>query len=193
MIGKLKGIVDSIFDEYLILDVQGVGYLVFASLRVLEKITLQQPISLWIESVFAQDQPPRLFGFQSLEERDWFKKLQTVQGVGGKAALNILSALDIEGLKHALFSEDVNMIKKAEGIGPKLATRIVSELKGKILSSNQALTPKSEGEDAVLALVNLGYKRPEALDALKAVYKDSGKDLSIHAIIPAALKILTRK
>ncbi len=190
MIGKLKGMIDTLLEDHVILDVQGVGYLVACSGRLLSKSSPSQPLSLWIETIFSQENL-RLFGFETLEEKEWFKRLQLVQGVGAKAALNILSALSIPELENALATGDQTAIRRAEGVGPKLATRIVTELKDKG-SLNNTLTPSIPDDDAILALVNLGYKRGEAIDALKKVRKDQGDQASLNTLLPAALQLLSK-
>src|SRR5690242_14303716 len=122
MIGKLKGQVDTVFEEGLILDVQGVGYVVGCSSRLLTRLVPGASLTLWIETIFSQDNL-RLFGFEALEDKEWFKRLQLVQGVGAKAALNILSALSVAELECALATGDQTAIRRAEGIGPKIAVR----------------------------------------------------------------------
>jgi Holliday junction DNA helicase RuvA len=190
VIGKLKGVIDTIFEDNIILDVNGVGYLVACSSRILSKIILKSPLSLWIETIFSQENL-RLFGFETLEEKEWFKRLQLVQGVGAKAALNILSALSISDLEHALATSDQTAIRRAEGVGPKLATRIVTELKDKGSLMPFAQTTNID-DDALLALVNLGYKRNDAIEALKKARKEQGENASINSLLPAALQLLSK-
>ena len=131
MIGKLKGLVDQIDEDGLIVDVGGVGYLVAASARTLRALpALGQPVTLHIETQVREDSL-RLFGFLTLAERDWFRLLQSVQGVGAKVALGILGALSGEALSAAIARQDKAMMARAPGVGPKLAARLVLELKDK--------------------------------------------------------------
>src|SRR3982750_57157 len=131
MIGKLKGIIDSYGEDYIILDVQGVGYQVHCSARTLQALPAQgEPVSLAIETHVREDQI-RLFGFQSDIEREWFRLLQTVQGVGTKVALAILSTLRPADLASAIAMRDKAMVARSPGVGPKVAERVVTELKDK--------------------------------------------------------------
>ena len=131
MIGKLKGVVDTVEEEALILDVNGVGYLVSASARTLRAIpAVGEPTELLIETYVRED-AIRLFGFLTAGERDWFRLLQSVQGVGAKVALGILGALSAEALSTAVARQDKSMMARAPGVGPKLAARLVLELKDK--------------------------------------------------------------
>ena len=131
MIGKLKGIVDSVEEEALILDVNGVGYLVSASARTLRALpAVGEPTELLIETHVRED-AIRLYGFLTAGERDWFRLLQSVQGVGAKVALGILGALSAEALSAAVARQDKAMMARAPGVGPKLAARLVLELKDK--------------------------------------------------------------
>src|SRR5580704_11982203 len=131
MIGKLKGIIDSVEEEALILDVNGVGYLVSASARTLRAIpAVGAPAELLIETYVRED-AIRLYGFFTAGEREWFRLLQSVQGVGAKVALGILGALSAEALSTAVARQDKAMMARAPGVGPKLAARLVLELKDK--------------------------------------------------------------
>ncbi len=189
MIGKLRGTIDTIFEDTLILDVNGVGYLVGCSARFLSKSSVSAFLSLWIETIFSQENL-RLFGFETLEEKEWFKRLQLVQGVGAKAALNILSALSVSELEHALATSDQSAIRKAEGVGPKLATRIVTELKDK--GSLSVFQGTNIDDDVLLALINLGYKRNEALDAVKKAKKEQGESSTLGGLLQASLQLLSK-
>ena len=189
MIGKLKGTIDTIFEDTVILDVNGVGYLVGCSSRLLSKSAPNSSLSLWVETIFSQENL-RLFGFETLEEKEWFKRLQLVQGVGAKAALNILSALSVPELEHALATSDQSAIRKAEGVGPKLATRIVTELKDK--GSLSPFQGSNIDDDVLLALINLGYKRNDALEAVKKVKKEQGDVLTLGALLQSALQLLSK-
>src|ERR1700732_1256918 len=174
MIGKLKGVIDSYGEDFVILDVNGVGYLVHCSGRTLQELpAVGEAVALSIETHVREDQI-RLFGFASGGEREWFRLLQTVQGVGTKVALSILGTLKPADLASALALRDKAMVARSPGVGPKVAERIVTELKDKApddadldpavirlsgaLDERRAPQPVS---DAVSALVNLGYGSPE--------------------------------
>lgn len=203
MIGKLKGIIDSYGDDFVILDVNGVGYVVQCSTRTLQK--LPQPgeaASLAIETQVRED-AIRLFGFTSDAERDWFRLLQTVQGVGAKVALAILSTLSVGELGTAVGTQDKAMIGRAPGVGPKLAQRLVSELKDKapvfghvdpavvrLAGEDEAKGAPKPVQDAISALVNLGYGRPQAAAAIAASVKALGEAAQTSALIRQGLKEL---
>jgi Holliday junction DNA helicase RuvA len=173
MIGKLKGLIDSVSEDALILDVNGVGYVVAASARTLRNLPAAgAAATLHIETQVREDSI-RLFGFLTESERDWFRLLQSVQGVGAKVALAILSIFSSGELADAIALQDKAMVARAPGVGPKLAARIVAELKDKgpaggaelgvaIAGVDQAAKLPKAAEDAVLALVGLGYGRPQA-------------------------------
>jgi len=204
MIGKLKGIVDSVDDDGLILDVQGVGYLVSASARTLRALPpMGQAAALLIETHVRED-AIRLYGFLTAAERDWFRLLQNVQGVGAKVALGILGALSSEALSTAIQRQDKAMLSRAPGVGPKLAARLVTELKDKApafggVDFGPARTDAGEpsklpkaAEDAVLALVGLGYARPQALAAVAKGFASLGAEAQTAALIRLALKELAQ-
>ncbi len=208
MFAKLTGKIDTLFQDSLILDVNGVGYHVFASGRTLGAIGSHgDPASLLIETHVREDHI-HLYGFASVAERDWFKILTAVQGVGARSGLAILTACPPDKLIIAIAANDTAILRQAEGVGPKLATRIVSELKSKVENMNiggAAITPhpasplkrgeeKKEApnadQDAVSALVNLGYGRTEAFSAVMNVRQKSN-DNSLNEIIKLALKELS--
>jgi Holliday junction DNA helicase RuvA len=204
MIGKLKGLVDRIDEDGLIVDVGGVGYLVSASARTLRALpALGQPVTLHIETQVREDSL-RLFGFLTLAERDWFRLLQSVQGVGAKVALGILGALSGEALSAAIARQDKAMMARAPGVGPKLAARLVLELKdkspapgvdelGRVIGATESGSklPKA-AEDAVLALVGLGYGRPQAAAAVAKGFAALGAEAATAALIRAGLKELAQ-
>ena len=204
MIAKLKGIIDSVADTHAVVDVQGVGYLVQASTRTLGNLSVGEAFSLHIETVVRED-AISLFGFADLEEREWFKLLQSVQGVGARVALAILAIHAPAKLSMILAAQDKAAISQANGVGPKLATRIVSELKDKTISlpsgsSAQLETPKedtpaaptSANGDAISALENLGYGRSEAYSAVATASADLGADADVSKLISGALKALAK-
>lgn len=199
MIGKLKGLLDSTGDGFLILDVNGVGYRVFCSNKTLAKMPPSgQPAALLIETQVREDHI-HLFGFADAAEKSWFALLTTVQGVGAKVGLAILSVLSSEELAMAIASGDAKTLSRANGVGPKLAVRIVTELKGKTgaaLCAAGTDTPSGEVlqgtnsavNDAVSALVNLGYARMDAAMAVSKVYKKLGEKAPVGSLIREALK-----
>jgi holliday junction DNA helicase RuvA len=204
MIGKLKGIVDSVEEEALVLDVNGVGYLVSASARTLRAIpALGEPTELLIETYVRED-AIRLYGFFTAGERDWFRLLQSVQGVGAKVALGILGALSAEALSTAVARQDKAMMARAPGVGPKLAARLVLELKDKApamsvadfahADSGRDQAPKlaKSAEDAVLALVGLGYAQAQAAAAMARISGQLGPAAETAALIRAGLKELAQ-
>ncbi len=200
MIAKLKGILDSTGDGFLILDVNGVGYRVFCSNKTLAKMPpAGQAASLLIETQVREDHI-HLFGFADAVEKGWFSLLTTVQGVGAKVALAILSVLNAEELSMAVMSGDSKSVTRANGVGPKLAVRIVTELKGKTGNFDTAGASgivgdvSTDGEqgsavgDAVSALVNLGYARMDAAMAVNKALKNRGAQASVSDLIRDALK-----
>ncbi len=203
MIGKLKGVVDSYNEDFIILDVHGVGYVVQCSARTLQKLPpVGEAAALAIETQVRED-AIRLFGFTSDAERDWFRLLQTVQGVGTKVALAILSILAPGELAAAIATQDKAMVARASGVGPKLAARIVAELKDKtpafgaidpavmrLAGEDDAKTAPQPAQDAISALVNLGYGRPQAAAAVAASLKAIGDSADASALIRRGLKEL---
>lgn len=216
MIAKLKGIVDTIAEDCLIIDVNGVGYLVFASAKTLGRLVLNASASLMIETIVREDSIS-LYGFADALEKEWFNTLTKVQGVGAKVCLAILSVLTPTQLAQAIAAQDKNSFARANGVGPKLAARIVTELKDKIVSVPIAEVAKdinvavgkddkvvdefvnyednlvvrdddpAKMEDAISALVNLGYQRLEAYKAVNRVLVNS-PDADMGEIIKLALR-----
>jgi holliday junction DNA helicase RuvA len=204
MIGKLKGVIDSVEEEALILDVGGVGYLVSASARTLRALPAQgEPAELLIETHVRED-AIRLYGFLTAGERDWFRLLQSVQGVGAKVALGILGVLSAEALSAAIARQDKAMMARAPGVGPKLAARLVLELKDKApalavadlahVEAGFERAPKlaKAAEDAVLALVGLGYAQPQAAAAVARISAQLGPQAETAALVRAGLKELAQ-
>lgn len=202
MIGKLSGVVDSLDEDGLVLDVNGVGYLVAASARTLRSLPpIGEPLALLIETQVRED-AIRLYGFLTVVERDWFRLLQSVQGVGAKVALGILGALTPDALSTAIASQDRAMMARAPGVGPKLAARLVMELKDKApalggvdfgaAQPDSGLKLPKEAEDAILALVSLGYARPQATSAIARCSAQLGSEAQTAALIRAGLKELAQ-
>ncbi len=198
MIAKLTGRLDEIGIDHLVIDVQGVGYLVQASARTLAALGGQDDIATVFTEMQVSETDMRLIGFSTKEERDWFRLLISVQGVGGKVALAIQSALEADELATAIGSEDAAMVARANGVGPKLASRIVNELKDKVgalagLGSGAKLAASGgagggHAADAAAALTGLGFKPAEASVAVKAALEELGKDASLDALVRMALK-----
>ncbi len=200
MIGKLSGIVDSVVEDHAILDVNGVGYLVHCPASTLSRLSAGAPAALMIETKVSDD-AIRLYGFSSAEEREWFRLLQTVQNVGARVALNVLSALSPRDLQRALALSDKAAIGRANGVGPKLALRIVTELKDK--APSMMLRDAADGEyavpvaprgpeaDAVAALVKLGYSPVQAAEAIARTARDLG-EAPVEALIRESLRAMGR-
>jgi Holliday junction DNA helicase RuvA len=205
MIGKLKGVVDSYREDAIVLDVGGVGYLVHCSARTLQELPrVGEPATLAIETHVREDQI-RLFGFSTDIEREWFRLLQTVQGVGTKVALAILSTLKPGELATAIAMRDKAMVARAPGVGAKVAERIVTELKDKapaytdidpaLVRLSGALDEKRAPgpvTDAVSALVNLGYGQPQAAAAIAAAARSAGEAAEVRTLIRLGLKELAK-
>jgi Holliday junction DNA helicase RuvA len=204
MIGKLKGLVDSVSEETLILDVNGVGYVVAASARTLRHLPAVGEASILHIETQVREDAIRLFGFLIEAERDWFRLLQTVQGVGAKVALAILGILSLAELVQAIALQDRAMVARAPGVGPKLAARIVAELKDKApalgvvdiggeIGGAAPTGGLSRGaQDAVLALVNLGYARPQAALAVAKGVASIGAGAETAALIRLGLRELAQ-
>ena len=201
MIAKLSGTLDSIGDGYAIIDVGGVGYLVFCASRTLARLPAPGgTASLLIETHVREDHI-HLYGFADDAERAWFRLVTTVQGVGAKIGLAILSVLGPDDLARAIAAQDKTSVSRANGVGAKLAGRIVSELKDKVpgldslptASANIAGAPAvgvGAASDAVSALVNLGYRRLDAFGAVNSAQKELGPDAAVAELIRAGLKEL---
>jgi Holliday junction DNA helicase RuvA len=204
MIGKLKGIIDSVDEEALILDVNGVGYLVSASTRTLGSIPAVGAAAELLIETHVREDAIRLYGFLTAGERDWFRLLQSVQGVGAKVALGILGALSADALSTAVARQDKAMMARAPGVGPKLAARLVLELKDKAPALAPAGFDHAEAgferapklakaaEDAILALVGLGYGQPQAAAAVARISAQLGPAAETAALIRAGLKELAQ-
>jgi holliday junction DNA helicase RuvA len=197
MIAKLGGILDQIAADGVVIDVHGVGYFAFCSTRTLSRLPpLGTPVRLLIETHVREDHI-HLYGFADAAERDWFRLVTTVQGVGARLALAILSALAPEELGPAIVAQNRVAFARADGVGPRLAARIVNELRDKAgslaLAPPAASPPPGEGAaaDAISALVNLGYRRAEALGAVTAAAQRLGASAPAEALIRAGLQQLT--
>jgi Holliday junction DNA helicase RuvA len=205
MIGKLKGTIDSYGEDFVIVDVNGVGYLVHCSTRTLQSLPAQgEAVTLAIETYVREDQI-RLFGFQSDIEREWFRLLQTVQGVGARVALAVLGTLKPSDLANAVALRDKAMVARTPGVGPKVAERIVTELKDKapafadvdpaVIRLSGAVEERRAPQpvaDAVSALVNLGYGQPQAAAAIAAATRSAGEGAETAQLIRLGLKELSR-
>ncbi|MCU6454638.1 Holliday junction branch migration protein RuvA [Sphingomonas sp. A2-49] len=194
MIAHLKGRLDSTGVDHAVIDVGGVGYLVGASARTLAAIgPVGEAAMLHTEMLVAEDSI-RLVGFARAEERDWFRLLTGVQGVGARVALAILSALDTQEIARAVSAQDKAMVARANGVGPKLAERIVRELKDKVgtvalgPAAAAQVVPVGAAADAVSALLNLGFRPAEAAAAVGAAEEDLGAGATLDALVRLALR-----
>jgi len=205
MIAKLKGLVDAIGEDSAIIDVNGIGYLVAGSGRTLGRLTTGQAVTLLIDT-WVREESISLYGFLDAAERDWFRLLTTVQGVGAKVALAILTVATPEQLLQTIAAQDKTLLTRASGVGPKLAARLLSELKDKAgrvalgpftaALAAAAPMPAAAGgmiEDAISALVNLGYKRLEAFEAVGQTAHELGDGTETSVLIRAALKRLGKE
>lgn len=221
MIAKLRGMVDTIGEDYFIIDVNGVGYLVYASAKTLARLHVGEGASVLTETVVREDSIT-LFGFASALEKEWFITLTKVQGVGAKVCLSILSALTPLQLAQAISAQDKASFTRANGVGPKLAARIVTELKDKIVTIPAAATTtiaeiekelnmdadqevnayedslvamesnSANSEDAISALVNLGYQRMEAYRVVNKVQSEN-PNADVSELIRLSLKEFAKK
>lgn len=213
MIARLKGVIDEVGPDWLVIDVNGVGYLVRCPARTIGVLPSQgMPAELHIETQVREDQIA-LYGFADRRERECFRLLTTVQGVGARVGLAILSVLSPDQLIEAIIAQDKAQLSRAEGVGPRLAVRLLTELKDKIVTvagglhvvsgaatpppgapAAAAAEPEGVSADAISALVNLGYGRAEAFGAvsraLQGVSQGASDAASLEALIPAALREL---
>ena len=200
MIGKLSGTVDSLAEDHAIIDVHGVGYLVHCPSSTLSRLSAGAAATLIIDTRVT-DETIRLYGFASAEEREWFRLLQGVQNVGARVALNVLSALSPRELERAIALGDKAAVGRAQGVGPKLATRIVTELKDKAPAmmlrghaegvAMPALAPRGPEADAVAALIKLGYSQSQAAEAVSRATQETGA-ASVELLIRESLRNLAR-
>jgi Holliday junction DNA helicase RuvA len=198
VIARLRGLLDGFAADHAVIDVGGIGYLVFASTRTLSTLgAIGEEVILHTVMLVSQDDI-RLIGFSTAEERDWFRLLTSVQGVGTRVGLAILSALSADELSRAVASGDHAMISRAQGVGPKLAQRIVNELRDKVgaialgADSPGAPRPGSASADAVSALLNLGFRPGEASSAVSKAEAELGQGANLDALVRAALKKAAR-
>ena len=212
MIAKLRGIIDTVGEDYCIIDVNGVGYMVAASTKTLGKLAIGNEATLLTEMVVREDSIS-LFGFADAWEKEWFNTLTKVQGVGSKVCLSILSVLTPVQLSQAIGAQDKTSFCRASGVGPKLAARIVTELKDKIVTvpvnsnstevlnmpstiadsiSPVAETDYSKSDDVISALVNLGYQRLEAYRVVSRIIAEN-QDANIPTLIRLSLKEFANK
>jgi Holliday junction DNA helicase RuvA len=205
MIGKLKGVIDSFGEDHVILDVHGVGYVVLCSAKTLTSLPATGEAAVLSIETQVREDAIRLFGFKSDVEREWFRLLQTVQGVGSKVALGILSVLDPGGLANAIGTQDKAMVARSPGVGPKLAARIVAELKDKApaMGSLDPMLVRLAGQveersapkpvaDAVSALMNLGYAQAQASAAVAAALRVAGDGAEAPQLIRLGLKEMAK-
>jgi holliday junction DNA helicase RuvA len=205
MIGKLKGLIDSYGEDYVILDVGGVGYQVHCSSRTLQALPSPGEAAVLSIETYVREDQIKLFGFRSDIEREWFRLLQTVQGVGAKVALSVLGTLKPVDLASAIAMRDKAMVARAPGVGSKVAERIVTELKDKapayadidpaVIRLSGAVEDKRAPQpivDAVSALINLGYGQPQAAAAIAAAARSAGEGADTARLIRLGLKELAK-
>ena len=201
MIAKLYGRIDETGVDHLVIDVNGVGYLVQASARTLAALGKTDDFATVFTEMQVSENDQRLIGFATREERDWFRLLTGVQGVGGKVGLAILSAIEPADLAMAISTGDAAMVARANGVGPKLASRIVNELKDKVgalagLGGGAKLAAiggsAGHASDAVSALTGLGFKPGEAGSAVAQAVEELGADATLDALVRLALKRASR-
>jgi Holliday junction resolvasome, DNA-binding subunit len=197
MIAKLTGLLDDTGPDWAVIDVNGVGYLVHCSARTLERLGIRGDMVVVHTQLQVSETDQRLIGFASGAERDWFRLLTAIQGVGSKVALAILSALTTEELQRACAGGDSAMVARANGVGPKLASRIVNELKDKagalpVVPGSPGLAAPipagSSSADAVSALQNLGFKPAVASAAVAHAVGELGEDAGLNDLVRVALK-----
>jgi Holliday junction DNA helicase RuvA len=205
VIGKLKGLIDSYGEDYVILDVGGVGYQVHCAARTLQALPSPGEAAVLAIETYVREDQIRLFGFRSDTEREWFRLLQTVQGVGAKVALAVLSTLPPAELANAIVLRDKAAVARTPGVGPKVAERIVTELKdktpafatadpaaGQLAGAIDERTAPQPVADAISALVNLGYGQPQAAAAIAQASRGAGEGADTAALIRLGLKELSR-
>ena len=200
MIAQLTGRVEALEDGRCVIDVNGVGYLVHASTRTLAVLPAPPEIARLLVETHVREDAIILYGFIDAAERDWFRLLTTVQGVGGRVALSILSALSPRDLVSAIASGDRASLTRAPGVGARLAVRLLTELRDKAgamptapgIALPQKL-PRGIADDALSALLNLGYRRPEAQPIVAQTIERLGESASLDAVIRDALKELAQK
>ncbi len=203
MIAQLTGLVDALEDGRCVIDVAGVGYLVHASSRTLAALPRPPEVARLLIETHVREDAIQLFGFTETAERDWFRLLTTVQGVGPRVGLSILSALSPRDLIGAIAARDQGSLTRAPGVGARLAARLLTELKDKVGAMPSSSGPgvalsavaaaKGAAGDALSALVNLGYRRPEAQATVARVLDRLGEDAALDAIIRDALKELASR
>ncbi len=200
MIALLTGRIDSLQDGSCVIDVNGVGYLVHASARTLAALQPAPAASRLLIETHVREDAIVLYGFADSAERDWFRLLTTVQGVGAKVALSVLSALSSRDLVAAIAAGDKAGLTRAPGVGPRLAVRLLTELRDKVGAMptsapgfvGAAARPASVSDDALSALINLGYRRPEAQAAIGRAIERLGEDAAIDGVIRESLRELAR-
>ena len=201
MIAKLTGVIDRVGEEGVVIDVGGVGYLVFCSAHTARQLPGRGEAARLLIETHVREDHIHLYGFADEAEKSWFRLLTTVQGVGAKLGLAILSVLQPEALHRAILTQDKSALAQADGVGPKLAMRIVNELRDKAggialgpapIATPASAVPEGAGADAISALVNLGYRRPEAASAVATATRKLGPEARVDALIRAGLQELAR-
>jgi Holliday junction DNA helicase RuvA len=205
MIGKLKGLIDSFGEDFAVIDVNGVGYVAFCSAKTLQALPRPGGAAVLSIETYVREDQIKLFGFSSDEEREWFRLLLTVQGVGTKVALALLSTFRTGELATLIATRDATAITRTPGVGKKLADRLVLDLKDKapafagvdagvarLAADIDAKAAPRPAVEAISALVNLGYQQAQASSAVAAVLKAAGESPKTEALIRLALRELAR-
>ncbi len=199
MIYKLKGIIDTITENFIILDVNGVGYGIYISQKTISQLQQNTPLTLYIETILREDSIT-LYGFSTPYEKEIFNLLTSVQGIGPKASISILSALTPTEISTAILSNDSKIFTTANGIGKKTAERIITELKDKITKTNinieltnltKTIKPSSIAEDAISALSNMGYTRSQSFEIIMKILNEI-PDININDLIKLSLKEINK-
>jgi Holliday junction DNA helicase RuvA len=201
LIAQLTGRIEALEDGRCVIDVNGVGYLVQASTRTLAALPASPEVARLLVETHVREDAIVLYGFIDPAEREWFRLLTTVQGVGGRVALSVLSALSPTDLVTAIVSGDRASLTRAPGVGGRLAVRLVTELRDKVgaMPSGQGITavpvvvPRGAGEDAMSALVNLGYRRAEAQPVVARVIERLGEAATVDAVLRESLRELAQR
>ena len=203
MIGKLKGIIEEIYQDHLLIDVNGVGYLVFVSAKTISSLPPKNNLTSLLIHTHVREDNISLYGFGSEQEKEWFLRLVSVNGIGNKLALAILSNLAPEQVVTAIFSKDIALLSSVPGVGKKIAERLVTELKDKSTSyqdqkniyQNNKNTDHAHTNnmlDAVSALANLGYSKSDAYEVCNRIVKQYGENITLSEFIRLSLKELAK-
>ena len=197
MIGKLKGIVENLFEDHLLININGICYIVYCSSKLLNQMQENQNVALFTHTML-KDEIPVMYGFEQHREKELFLLLTSVQGVGGKMAINIISEIDIINIVHAIQQENPKVFQQVNGVGTKIALRIINELKSNkrffasysnIHTIDESLSIK---QDAISALVNLGFKKSTVISVVEQFLNESNEKNNLETIIKNCISNMTR-